>query len=429
MKWKIGALTLFVFFLLFHYADRFLVTAVATRVMEEFHVDTEQLGLVFTVTLLLSALLYPIWGYLFDCYSRRLLVSVTATIWGFTSLINAFSRNFREFFATRISTAVDDAAPPGMMSLVIDYFEPHRRARALGFVKITAPLGAILGTVLALSIVAAGLSWRYAFYITGSIGIVTGVLCYLIVRDVPRGSSEPELMEVLTVDIFKARVSDLVKILRNKSLLLLYLYGFFGQFPWAVIAYWILTYMELERGMDPMARMATMVIWLIAMSIGNMVAGFLGDFAYRKSIRGRAIYGAVVVLMAALMLYAAIKAETDWSFLLYGTLTAFIFPQTGPLVSAMWGDVTEPELRSSAASYQSFFETIGSSFGPWLAGALAKIYGLGGAILLISVWTWVLSFAFFVLLAIRIPRDARALRELLRARADMIKGGSSSDRG
>ncbi|MEM1567937.1 MAG: MFS transporter [Thermofilaceae archaeon] len=420
MRYRALVLGLFVFFLLFHYADRFTITAVAADVMKDFDVDYIELGLVFTATLLVSACLYPLWGYLFDRYSRRLLVSATSVIWGFTSLINALSRSFSEFFATRLSTAVDDAAPPGMMSLVLDYFEPERRARAMGIVKITAPLGAILGTVLPLSIVSAGLSWRYSFYVTGTVGIITGILLYVFVRDVPRGISEPELREVLREDIFRARVRDLIKLLKNKSLLLIFLGGFWGQFPWAVIAYWIITHMRLERGLSEWAVMVTMVTWLVAMAAGSVFSGYIGDLLYRKSIRGRAAYSTVVVLLSSILVYMALKAEAFDEFFIYGALTAFTMVQYGPQVSAMWGDVAEPELRSSAASLQSFFETIGSGIAPSLAGYLGKAWGLGSAILSISVLGWLLCSLFFTALVLRIPKDYQALRATLSTRAEEL---------
>ena len=236
-------------FLLFHQADRFVISAVAPQVMDEFGAGYGELGLVFSLAGFIAALLYPVWGYLYDRYSRRLLVSLASLIWGATSLANALSRSFGEFFATRLSTAIDDAAPPGMASLVLDYYEPERRAKAIGLLNTTGPLGAILGSVLSLSLVAAGRSWREAFYVTGSVGVLTSLLIYVAVKDVPRGSSEPELRGLLTSDAFKAKPSDLLKLLRNRSLTILFLQGFWGVFPWAAINYWIITYMQVERGL------------------------------------------------------------------------------------------------------------------------------------------------------------------------------------
>lgn len=421
MKRAIVVLALFFVFLLFHNADRFVISAVAPEVMSDFNVGYDELGLVFSLTAFTAAVLYPVWGYLYDRYSRRLLVSAAAAIWGFTSLINALARNFSEFFATRISTAIDDAAPPGMSSLVLDYFEPEKRAKAMGVLGMTSPLGAILGSVLSLSVVAGGLSWRYAFYITGSVGIVASFAIYLAVRDVPRGSSEPELRGLLTRDVFRARLSDLTKLVKNPSMLLLFLQGFWGVFPWAAITYWIITYMRVERGMPPDAVTVVMVVWLLAMALGNVVAGYAGDVLYRRSVRGRAAYGAVIVFLSAVTLYLTMRAESAEEFLALGAITAFIIPQAGPQVSAMLGDLVEPELRSSAAAFQAFFEGVGSSSAPAVAGYLASSIGLGEALLWIGFWTWLLCFAFFTLLTLRIPKDAARLRSLLRERAEKLK--------
>ncbi|MEM1509623.1 MAG: MFS transporter [Thermofilaceae archaeon] len=418
---RLVVLLIFFSFLLFHNADRFIISAVAPQVMEDFKVGYSELGLVFSLTGFVAAALYPVWGYLYDRYSRRLLVSLAAVIWGVTSLINALSKTFSEFFATRISTAVDDAAPPGMSSLVLDYYEPDKRARAIGILNTTGPLGAIVGSVLSLSLVAAGHSWRTAFYITGSIGVLSGVLTYLLVRDVPRGSSEPELKGLLTHEVYRAKLSDLPKLLKNLSLAFLFLQGFWGVFPWAAINYWIITYMQVERGIPPDTVMYIMVLWLLAMSIGNVVAGYAGDYIYRKSIRGRAAYGAVIVFLSAVLIYMTIRAMTFEEFFAYGLLTAFVIPQAGPQVSAMWGDIVEPELRSSAAAFQAFFENAGSSAAPAIVGFLAEKWGLGSSIMWISFWTWMLCFVFFSVLAFVIPRDVKKLRETLKQRAEKLK--------
>lgn len=418
-----AALVLLIFFcfLFFQGADRFVISAVAPQVMEEFKVGYLELGLAFSLTGFLAAILYPVWGCLHDRHSRRLLVSSAAAIWGLTSLANAFARDFRQFFITRVMTAIDDAAPPGIYSLVLDYFEPKRRSRVMGVLGMSGPLGAILGSVLSLSIVAVGLSWRYAFYATGSVGIAAGLLTFLLVRDVPRGSSEPELRGVLTADVYRARPSDLPRLLRSPSLILLFLQGFWGVFPWAAITYWVITYMQVERGMLLETVMAVMVMWPLLMAAGQVFAGFMGDFLYRRSVRGRAAYGALIVLLSAILLYLAMKSPSVEEFLLYGALTAFVIPQAGPQVLAMWGDLVEPELRSSAVSFQVFFETIGSSTAPAIVGYLAGLWGLGEAIAWIGFWTWLLCFVFFALLAWRIPKEAKRLRDILRRRSEELR--------
>jgi len=418
-RWLVAAI--FLAFLTMHTADQFIISAVASDIREEFKVGYLEMGLVFTATILVAAVLYPVWGYLADRYSRRLLASAAAIIWGLTTLVNASARSFEQFFATRLFTGIDDAAPPGIRSLLFDYFEPSSRGRAIGLVSASGPLGAIIGSILSLSLVSAGLGWRSSYYITGSVGIATGVLMYILVRDVPRGVSEPELSGRLKQDVYKASLRDLPRLLRNRSLLLIYLQGFFGVFPWNAITYWMITYMREERGLAPDDVSLIMVLWLLAMAAGNVAAGYLSDYVYRKSPRGRALMGAIVVYFSAVLIYLTMASRDYTSFLAFGVLTAFEIPMAGPAVSAAIGDVVEPELRGSAGSFASFFESAGSALSPTVVGYMASIGGsLGEAITLISVVTWVLCGVFFTALSIVIPRDVKRLREEIGRRASQL---------
>jgi len=339
---------------------------------------------------------------------------------GATTCINALSRTFSQFFATRLATGVDDAAPPGIYSLVADYFEPGSRARAMGVVSAAAPLGAILGSAIALTLVSAGAEWRSAFYITGTVGLLVGAITYLVVRDVPRGSSEPELEGLLAVDVYRASLGELPRLLRNRSLALLYLQGFFGVFPWNALTYWVVTYLEVEMGVSPGDVMLVMALMLPAMVVGNVVAGFIGDYLYRVSRRGRAAFGAAVVYGSALLIYLTMTARSFQEFLVYAVLTAFEIPMAGPNVSAMIADVTEPELRSSATGFLRFFENLGSAVAPAVVGYMAEAHGLGISIMAVSISTWLLCGAFFTALAAVIPRDMERLRRLMAERAGRL---------
>jgi len=417
-KWFV-VIILFLF-LTFHSADLFIISAVNPQLIEEFKVDYVTMGFLFSISLLIATILYPLWGFLYDKYSRKLLVSLAALIWGSTTWINALSRVFSQFFITRIITTIDDAAPPGVYSLVADYFEPKDRGKAMGVINASSPIGAILGTVIPLMIIDAGLNWRNAFFITGSVGIIMGLIIYFFIKDIPRGTSEPELFGKLVSDIYKAKLSDLKILLKNKSLLLLYAQGFFGVFPWNAITFWIITYMVMERKLSSELVMIVMVVWLIAMTIGNIIAGYLSDFLFRKTKRGRAMFGAIVVFFSALLIFLAMYSETFESFFFFGVLTAFEIPMAGPSVSAAITDVTEPELRGSATAYLRFFENIGSSISPALVGIISMSSTLQFSITLISSFTWIICGILFVFLTLIIPKDIDRLRTVIRKRADEL---------
>ncbi|MEM2083880.1 MAG: hypothetical protein QXV10_05140, partial [Nitrososphaerota archaeon] len=65
-------------FLTFHSADLFIISAVNPQLIEEFKVDYATMGFLFSISLFAATLLYPLWGFLYDKYSRKLLISLAA---------------------------------------------------------------------------------------------------------------------------------------------------------------------------------------------------------------------------------------------------------------------------------------------------------------------------------------------------------------
>ena len=112
----------FVFFLfmLLHQTDRLLIGPLTPDIIAEFQLTKTQMGAVTTGALVVGALLYPVWGYLYDRYARAKLLALASLLWGATTWLAAVARTFPQFWAARASTGIDDAAYPGLFSLVAD---------------------------------------------------------------------------------------------------------------------------------------------------------------------------------------------------------------------------------------------------------------------------------------------------------------------
>src|SRR5512139_1760927 len=174
-RWFVVAV--FFAFMLLHQSDKLLIGPLTSQIMETFHIDEVQMGAIFTGALLVGAVLYPIWGYLYDRYSRARLLSLASFIWGATTWLSAIAPTYPAFLVTRASTGVDDSAYPGLFSLIADYFGPGLRGKVYGVLQLTQPIGYLIGMVLALML-APGIGWRSIFYITGSLGLVLAVVIY-----------------------------------------------------------------------------------------------------------------------------------------------------------------------------------------------------------------------------------------------------------
>ena len=416
----------FFMFMLLHQADKLLIGPLTTPIMETFGIDEARMGAVFTGALVIEAVLYPLWGYLYDRYARSKLLALAAFIWGSTTWLSAIAPTYPAFLATRATTGIDDSSYPGLYSLISDYFGPSVRGKVYGLLQLTQPLGYMLGLIVA-TLLSARFGWRGVFYITGSLGVVLSVLILFGVREAPRGGSEPELAHLEQIGIYRFDKKIALGLFRKRSLILLFAQGFAGVFPWNVITYWFFRYLETERNYSQDAVLMTMVPVVLVLALGYFVGGAAGDFLFKRTPRGRLLVSMTAVLLGAILLTITMNVpiEAQTTFLILLMITALFIPFAAPNVISTVYDITLPEVRSTALAVQYFIESAGAALAPLLAGLIAVRSSLQNAILLICVSAWVLCSIFFAFAAYLVPHDVEALRRAMRERAEQASAGSA----
>jgi len=415
-RWFVVAV--FFFFMLLHQADKLLIGPLTTPIMRDFGINKTQMGLVSTGALIIGAIMYPLWGFLYDRYSRAKLLALASFIWGSTTWLSAIAPRYPSFLITRASTGIDDSSYPGIYSLVTDYFAPKVRGKIYGLLELTAPIGYLLGMVLAL-LLSGTIGWRGIFYITGSLGIVLSVVILIGVRDPVRGQSEPELADLEHIRIYQFSWETARDLFKIRSLRILFIQGFFGVFPWNVITFWFFHYLETERSYSENEVFITMVFAVLVLAVGYPLGGALGDYFFKKSPRGRALVAMTGVLAGAVFFTITLMVPTEQKTVFLGMLatTALFIPMAAPNVISTVYDVTLPEVRSTALSIQSLIESSGAALSPLVAGWIADRSSLQTSFLVICVFTWLLCGLFFAIVAHLVPDDYRALRSKMAERA------------
>lgn len=412
-------IVIFFVFMLLHQADKLLIGPMTSKIMEDFGISMTQMGAVSTGALIVGAIFYPLWGYLYDRYARSKLLALASFIWGVTTMLNARARSYSVFLITRSSTGIDDSSYPGLYSLVADYFGPQVRGKIYGILQLTAPLGYMLGMVLGLFLSGA-LGWRGVFYLTGSLGIFISVVIFFGVKEMPRGKGEPELSNLEHFGQFNFNWKTAVDLLKKPSLILLFAQGFFGVFPWNAITYWFFTYLEKERNYSSDAVFSTMIVAIIVLAAGYPIGGALGDYFFKRNLRGRLIVSTIGVAMGAVLLAITlnIPLEKQFLFMISLCLTALFIPIAAANVLATIFDITLPEVRSTAQAVSSFFESAGAALSPLLVGIIADHSSLKSAFLIICLSTWALCAFLFIFTAYLAPRDMKVLRQQMKIRAE-----------
>jgi MFS transporter, Spinster family, sphingosine-1-phosphate transporter len=431
----------FFIFMLLHQTDKLLIGPLQPDIMKTFNMTYTQWGFINSGALIVGTLLYPVWGWLSDKYNRGKLIALASFIWGSTTWLSAIAPNFHkpprfsDFMITRSSTGIDDSSYPGLYSLVSDLYSPKLRGKVYGILQLTQPIGYLLGMIIALMFTAAlgsgGLAlfmsqklglvlagWQMVFFLTGALGIVLAVVIFFVVKDVPRGSSEDELQSVETTK-YKFSWKTLSMIFQRRSLIMVYLQGFAGVFPWNVITYYIFGYLETQRGYDSTTTLLIMGPAVLLMAAGYPAGGWLGDKLFKTNKRGRLIASEIGVVIGMVGLLLAMNTPTP-DTLLFAVLlciTAFFMPFASPNIISTMYDVTLPEVRSSANAIESFIENAGAWTAPILAGILADATSVGNAITLICTVAWGLCVVFLLGAIFFIPKDIESLHKQLEARA------------
>lgn len=409
----------FFIFMLLHQADKLLIGPLTTPIMETFNINKTQMGAVSTGALIVGAIFYPLWGYLYDRFARAKLLALASFLWGATTWLNAIAPSYRFFLLSRSSTGIDDSSYPGLYSLISDYFGPTVRGKVYGILQLTAPVGYLLGMILGL-LLSGAVGWRGVFYITGSMGILLSFVILATVKEPARGKSEPELQNLELVSQYRFNWATAKDLFRKPSLRLLFVQGFFGVFPWTAITYWFFNYLETERNYTGDQVLVTMVIAVLVLAAGYPLGGYLGDLLFKRNVLGRLIVSASGVVLGALFLWATLSVPVGGNqavFTVLLALTTIFMPLAAPNVISTVFDITLPEVRSTAFSVQSFLESGGAALSPLIVGIIADQSSLKTAFLIICISTWLLCALFFLFTMRYLPNDIHTLRKQMQERA------------
>lgn len=415
-RWVV--LVVLALFSLFHQADKLIIGPLASQIMNTFSINETQLGAVNSITLLVSGLLFPVWGYISDRYSRARLIALAAFIWSSTTWLSSLAPNYTLFLISRASTGVDDASYPSVYSILADYFPPLMRGRIYAILKIVMPLGYILGAAIAI-LIGSYAGWRNVFKFTAFLGLLIAILILLLVRDVPRGAMEVEAVRksnIRSVGYSFATIRDLFK---RRTLIALYGQGFFAVFSINALTFWAFRYLEVDRGYSGTILLGTSIVIILSIVAGLQTGGIVGDWLFKKRIEGRLITGAMSIGGAVIVIFALLTpVGSRLLFLILVSVGLFFTGFAAPNISATLSDISLPEVRSSIFSLQCLVETVGSALAPFVTGWVATRSNLRTAFIAIIAISVLFLIPCYVIAIKSVASDIELTRAGLLSRGD-----------
>ena len=136
-------------------ADRTVFSVVAPMIRVELKLSDTQIGMLqgLAFALLYGGLGIPV-GWLAERYSRVRIIALATAFWSAATALSGMATSFTTMLLTRVGVGTGEAgftAPTS--SLVADHFPRHRRASAMSLIMLGLPIGAMVGALLALSLI------------------------------------------------------------------------------------------------------------------------------------------------------------------------------------------------------------------------------------------------------------------------------------
>lgn len=186
---KTRIILLFAAVLALNSADLGTIGAVAPQLKPAFDIRDAELGLLATVSAGVGALAVLPMGVLADRTNRMRLLVASVTAWSVALGLGGFAPSYPWLLLSRLALGAAAAtAGPVLASLVGDLFPVGERGWVYGWILSGEMVGAGFGLLVG-STISAALSWRYAFWLLGLIGLAVAVALHRMLDEPRRGGA------------------------------------------------------------------------------------------------------------------------------------------------------------------------------------------------------------------------------------------------
>jgi MFS family permease len=291
---------------LLNYLDRQMLASMQSSVMADIPsiANNANWGYMLGQFKWVYAILSPLGGYVADRYSRRFTISASLFVWSAVTWATGHVETYDSLLWTRTLMGISEAFYiPAALALIADYHVGATHSRAIGLHQMAIYCGVIVGGFSGYLADEPSLGWRFAFDLTGIVGIVYAVPLALLLRDAPR--IEQSIEEKPSVFI------ALRELLGNGSFILLVLYFTLPALAGWVVRDWMPTILkrnfDISQGMAGVS--ATLYVNLAAL-IGALVGGWAADRWMLHTERGRIFASALGMSLIIPALFGVGNAGT-----------------------------------------------------------------------------------------------------------------------
>ena len=194
------------------FLDRTSQHYLAPYFVPEFHLSTQQIGLLGSAVAVTWAVSTLFFGALSDRIGRKPILVPVVFIFSLLSWISGITHNFQQLLLVRALLGIAEGPAWSIMTALIEESSPpSRRGRNIGIVVSAAALVGLAVAPVLTTQVAARVGWRWAFFVSGVPGFLLGMLIWKFVK-------EPERQNVPSAHGHAFKIQDFLSVLHYRNM-------------------------------------------------------------------------------------------------------------------------------------------------------------------------------------------------------------------
>jgi len=417
LRWWIGVLLFLVTVL--NYIDRQTLGALSPYLKREFNWNNEDYAFILNSFRVAYTIMQSVFGRILDTVGTQRGLFFSVTFYSIVAAATALARGKMSFAVFRFLLGCGEAANnPGGSKAVSEWFPAKERALAVALFDSGSSIGGAVAPFIVVGIYKYFDSWRPAFVITASLGVIWLVLW----RWLYRSPEEHPYISPEELDYIKAgRSSDPVsegnqptvtwgKLLGYRQTWGIVLGRFLLDPYWFFMAEWFALYLK-SKGFSMQASALGFWAPFLGADLGNFFGGGLSSWLIKRGWPVGRSRRTVLLIFGPSMLVLALTAFTNnyLLLLLIFAYTSFAYACCGTMFFTLPTDVFHSRAVASVMGLGGTGAGLGALISTYLIGRISERISFEPIIITASVVPCIATVFFVTMVRARKGPDPEGI--------------------
>lgn len=408
IRWSIVALLFFATTI--NYIDRQVIGLLKPYIEKDLHWDELDYGYIVTAFQIAYGLGLLISGALLDKFGIKIGYTFAIIVWSLSAILHAFIHSVSGFSIVRAGLGLGEAANfPAAVKTIAEWFPKKDRAFATGIFNSGSTVGAIAAPVIVAGITAS-LGWKWAFIITGLLGLIW-IIFWLTIYRAPKQHKRVTATELayITSDSTGPEPKGIGNkinwsiLFKHKQTYAICLTRFITDWVWWFFLFWTPDFLNKTQNVDLKDSILPLIVIYTVASIGGIFGGSLSSYFMKtgKSADFSRKTAILICAVLALPLIFATEIRHLWVVVIIISLATAAHQGWASNIFTIVSDVYPQKAVGTMMGLSGFTGAVGGALSASFVGLVLKLSDSYTPIFLIASTMYLLAW---VILKIMIPK-------------------------